>query len=233
MFIFAESPVKVLVLLVVFGLATAWAVGEVARSRAIVDRISALLHLVMSAVMVCMVLPQTWAVLRGLLSLPGLVALFGVATAWFGFWALMSTAGHVAHAWGHAAMFGAMTWHLAGMYVRHQAMMSAGDPGPVMAVAAVGVPFMVYLLIVGLADWWRVIRPPMPPARQPERKLLPAGAGDLALRVLDAEPAPERRRRQRRERFAAAAMAGMNLGMFWMSTGLLMPVAPWLDILTV
>ena len=108
---------------------------------------------------------------------------------------------------GHAAMFAAMTWHLAAMAVKasaraelgmgpamHQWMEQAGRPGRVLWVfALVGLPFMTYLLVAGALALWRALRPG-------------AAAG---------------------RRLAALSDFAMNFGMFWMSTGLLTPILPF------
>lgn len=277
MFAFADAPVKVVALLVMFAFCTIWSTVELTRARSAVHRVNAVLHLVMSVVMLLMVVPATWMPLRSLVTLPGLVAIFALSTAWFVYRAVVSTPRHRLHAWGHAAMFGAMTWHVTGMFVRHQAMASMGDmhssesmagPSPAaIGIAVVGIPFMVYLLVSGLADLWKSVSPGQgPEAGHPEHSSTPdnADADDLAghsagsgavgvdtLNVVEvvaaadaADPtgdlhthadeacAPEHTTGSRSSRLAALSAAAMNLGMFWMSTGLMLPIAHWLDVLT-
>lgn len=91
-----------------------------------------------------------------------------------------------------------------------------------MVVALVGVPLMAYLLASGLVGLWQSVRPPSAPE---------AGASGGAPEVTGLHGSP-RSAPALNQRLSALAMAAMNLGMFWMSTGLLRPVAAWLDVLT-
>ena len=235
MFTFDQTPVKFVGLLVLLTWCTIWCARELARSRGARQRICDALHLLMAVVMLAMVPKPVWMALTGAIPVPVVVAAFAAATLWF-VWltagapgrsarsddaadhacAGRAHAGHTgrahaghtgrAHA-GHAAMFAAMTWHLAAMAVKasaraelgmgpamHQWMEQAGRPGRVLWVfALVGLPFMAYLLVAGVLALRRALRPG-------------AAAG---------------------RRLAAMSDFAMNFGMFWMSTGLLTPILPF------
>ena len=225
MFTFDQTPVKFVGLLVLLTWCTIWCARELARSRGARQRICDALHLLMAAVMLAMVPKPVWMALTGAIPVPVVVAAFAAATLWFAWLTAGSPgrptgSGHTdagpdgavcahagrAHA-GHAAMFAAMTWHLAAMVVKasaraelgmgpamHQWMEQAGRPGRVLWVfALVGLPFMAYLLVAGVLALRRALRPG-------------AAAG---------------------RRLAAMSDFAMNFGMFWMSTGLLTPILPF------
>lgn len=243
MFSFADAPVKVVALLIMFAFCTVWSVVEVSRSRGAVQRVGSVLHLLMSLVMLLMVVPLTWMPLRDLVTLPGLIAVFGASTLWFVYRAAVAAPDQRLHAWGHAAMFGAMTWHVTGMFVRHSAMMASGSmaghgdmdmpSSSAMAVAIIGVPFMVYLLVSGLMELWQAVRPASVDRTAHREVMVHAGASTAAVSdEAHAGCLPEHEAGSRSKRLAALAAAAMNLGMFWMSTGLMAPVAPWLGVLT-
>lgn len=253
MFAFADAPVKVVALLIMFAFCTVWSLNEVVRSRTTVARIGAVLHLIMSLVMVLMVLPVTWVPLRTLVTLPGMVAIFAASTVWFVYRAAVGLPGHRSHAWGHAAMFAAMTWHVSGMFVRHRAMMAAGAmpttaahdggtmaSGGAVAVAVIGIPFMLYLLISGLVELVRAVRPvhPEPQTARSATKAYASAKGSADTAPMGGEDTQghagcaSQKTSTTQQRLGSAAMAAMNLGMFWMSTGLMAPIAPWLDVLT-
>ena len=225
MFTFDQTPVKFVGLLVLLTWCTLWCAHGLARSRGARQRVGAALHLVMAAVMLAMVPKPVWTTLTGVVPVPVIAAAFAAATVWF-VWLTAGAPGRPtdsgsadsgsAHARptdsgcthaGHAAMFAAMTWHLAAMAVKASAraelgmgpgmrqwMEQAGRPGRVLWVfALVGLPFMAYLLIAGALALWRALRP-----------------GGAAGR-----------------RLAAMSDFAMNFGMFWMSTGLLTPILPF------
>ena len=225
MFTFDQTPVKFVGLLVLLTWCTLWCAHGLARSRGARQRVGAALHLVMAAVMLAMVPKPVWTTLTGVVPVPVIAAAFAAATVWF-VWLTAGAPGRPtdsgsadsgsAHARptdsgcthaGHAAMFAAMTWHLAAMAVKasaraelgmgpamHQWMEQAGRPGRVLWVfALVGLPFMAYLLVAGALALWRALRPG-------------AAAG---------------------RRLAAMSDFAMNFGMFWMSTGLLTPILPF------
>lgn len=258
MFAFADAPIKVVALLIMFAWCTVWSVAEITRSPSGVHRVSSILHLVMSLVMLLMVVPATWVPLRDTVTLPGMIVIFALSTAWFVYRAAVSGPGHRAHGWGHAAMFGAMTWHVSGMLIRHSAMMAGGGmeghnhtgmsmaSAPALLVAIVGAPFMGYLLISGLFELVRALRPGATPKVAPSA-LVHAGLAeaDVAPPVHPNDehghPAGEphgdgcvpEQAVPRTRRLGALSAAAMNLGMFWMSTGLMLPLTPWLDVLSV
>ena len=230
MFTFDQTPVKFVGLLVLLTWCTIWCARELARSRGARQRICDALHLLMAVVMLAMVPKPVWTTLTGVVPVPVIAAAFAAATVWF-VWLTAGAPGRPtdsgsadsgsadsgsAHARptdsgcthaGHAAMFAAMTWHLAAMAVKasaraelgmgpamHQWMEQAGRPGRVLWVfALVGLPFMAYLLVAGALALWRALRP--------------GGAAD--------------------RRLAALSDFAMNFGMFWMSTGLLTPILPF------
>ena len=225
MFTFYQTPVKFVGLLVLLTWCTLCCAHGLARSRGARQRVGAALHLVMAAVMLAMVPKPVWTTLTGVVPVPVIAAAFAAATVWF-VWLTAGAPGRPAasgsadsgsaharptdsgctHA-GHAAMFAAMTWHLAAMAVKASAraelgmgpgmrqwMEQAGRPGRVLWVfALVGLPFMTYLLVASALALWRALRPG-------------AAAG---------------------RRLAALSDFAMNFGMFWMSTGLLTPILPF------
>ena len=209
MFTFDQTPVKFVGLLVLLTWCTIWCARELARSRGARQRICDALHLLMAVVMLAMVPKPVWVALTGAIPVPVVVAAFAAATLWF-VWLTAGAPGRSARsddAADHAAMFAAMTWHLAAMAVKasaraelgmgpamHQWMEQAGRPGRVLWVfALVGLPFMAYLLVAGVLALLRALRPG-------------AAAG---------------------RRLAAMSDFAMNFGMFWMSTGLLTPILPF------
>lgn len=180
MFAFDEVPVKFVGLLVLFVWCSVWSVYELTRPQDLKQRISNSLHLVMALVMVLMVAPATWKALVAVIPLPLLVGLFAVSTVWFLWWSLDAFRGSDRsgglHFLGHAAMFGAMTWHLSAMAAmstimsrgmggmggmdKGEMMAAQGRPGGVLwTFALVGVPFMTYLLVSSLRSLWQAVRP--------------------------------------------------------------------------
>ncbi|MGC3995601.1 MAG: DUF5134 domain-containing protein [Propionicimonas sp.] len=125
MFSFTDTPWKFVGLLVLFAWCTVWCAYELTRPQDVRQRISNALHLVMALVMLLMVAGPTWQVLTAFAPTPVLVGLFALSTAWFAWLAFdVFTSVDRRGGWhftGHAAMFAAMTWHLAAM-----ASMSAG-----------------------------------------------------------------------------------------------------------
>ena len=124
MFTLADTPVKFVALLALFAWCTVWCTYELTRRQDARQRISNAAHLAMAVVMLLMVARPTWAALTALVPTSALVATFAVGTAWFGWLAVdgFRAADRRAglHFCGHAAMFGAMTWHLAAMAVKAQ-----------------------------------------------------------------------------------------------------------------
>lgn len=233
-------------LLALFTWCTVWSAYETLRQQQPQHRVSNGLHLVMSLVMLLMVLPATWRPLVTVVPLPVWVAVFVLSAVWFVVQAVRSRGEGSRVAWhhlSHAAMFGAMVWHLVGMVARmggagHGPAGTAGagamtgmpDPvavsGTAIPVAAVGIPFMAYLLTAAVLAGVRVVRPGAAhvhadhgPATQP---VMDVGG------CHDARPAGGTA-----SRLAASAEAAMAFGMFWMSVGLVLPLLPFLAVLRV
>lgn len=211
-------------LLVLFAWCTLWGIVELVRSRTTMQRVSNALHLLMSLVMLLMVAPETWMPLRSL-GFPVLIAVFALAMAWFVALALRPVgAGEPparAHYVGHALMFGAMVWHVSGMAVM-SALMGAGagghamaTPPPMVAVAWVGVPLMAALLVMGVRHLVALVAP--------ARSSLYVHAEPSLAMAGCREPRPAGSPLARAHDAMAAAM---NLGMFWMSAGLMVPLLP-------
>ena len=233
MFTLADTPVKFVALLALFAWCTLWCTCELTRRQDARQRISNAAHLAMAVVMLLMVARPTWAALTALVPTSVLVAAFAAGTAWFGWLAVdgFRAGDHGAglHFCGHAAMFGAMTWHLAAMAVRAQHGMGHGpQAGSAMWVfALIGLPFMTYLLAASGAAMRELTRP-----RVAERERATAGGPPAAL----TPAAPERGCHEvravgsTRYRLAASSDVAMNFGMFWMSTGLLVPILPFFSV---
>lgn len=159
------------------------------------------------------------------------------------------------HFVGHAAMFAAMAWHLSAMVVMTMAMAAGSHPemsemssdgwmararqpeGVLWYVALAGAPLAVYLLAASGLHAWELFSPPRGAAGTRARRTMrdatrPGGMADAAAIVgtqLEAlgchEPRPVGTLSYR---LAALCGFAMNFGMFWMSTGLLSPVLPFL-----
>lgn len=296
MFTFDATPLTFVGLLVMFAWCTVWCTWELTRARTTSQRISGALHLLMAAVMLLMVPGALWRPLTSVIGTPALTLVFALATAWFVGLAVEGwrEAGRrgAAHPAAHAAMFAAMTWHLAAMAIMG-AHMSAGaaarggmsghgqmsgpagtagqggmsmaewraaesQPGGVMwLIALIGVPFMAYLLVAGIAALVRVAQPRAaandacpcgadcrcgpscacatahPALPEGARLLAVIGAGAGASEPIGwAAPAVHLCRVESPVgspgyRLAALSDAGMNLGMFWMSTGLMTALLPF------
>ncbi len=259
-FTFADTPVKFVGLLLLFVFCTGWSLYELSRKQDTTQRISNVLHLVMSLVMLLMVSKVTWAPVRTSGAGPLLIALFVASVLWFLVLAVTRTGARL-HFVGHALMFGAMAWHLVGMQVKMagrqhgtggmqhgtEGMGQAPMPQPMVAqpgepmwiVAVVGIPFMLYLLIASVRDLRDALRRPAGieehvhhPVHEHEPVLVGAGApvaeaeSQLSVTCHEVRPVGS-------TTFRLAALAGfaMNFGMFWMSTGLLVPILPWMKLL--
>lgn len=280
MFTFVAMPVKFVGLLVMFVFTTAWSGYELTRPQSRRQRISNGLHLMMSLVMVLMVPTMLWLPFVGLVGMPVLIAAFAASTVWFAWLAVdaRGSRGALLHFAGHAMMFAAMTWHLAAMGIMRAAMAGSGmghgaggtsmagwraqasvPGGPLWMMALVGVPFMTYLLVAGVNDVVRALRPreaphachcgadcacgsgcacqPPVPASDEVREHVASRAGqtagtvrvraDLAASCHELRPVGSPR-----FRLAALSDAAMNLGMFWMSTGLMVPILPFFAMLS-
>lgn len=250
-------------LLVLFGWCVLWSGYESTRPQSTRRRISNALHLAMSVVMLLMVAGPTWSTLTAVLPTPVLAGLFALATLWFVRLAVAagrsSGRAESLHFVGHAAMFAAMTWHLAAMAVmavgmaggqggsghdhagghHHGGGMELGDwmtvqsgPGGVLWwFAVIGLPLMVYLLGASLRSLW-LAGTPSATAATP--------AADCTCRKEEHRVATpghvfgcheERPRGSAKFRLAALSDFAMTGGMFWMSTGLLVPVLPVIALL--
>ncbi len=226
-------PVKLVGLLLLFAFCTAWSVYELTRPQGRLPRVSNILHLLMAVVMLLMVVPATWHALTMVVPTPALAIFFALATVWFLVTSMMALRdGERArglHLAGHGAMFAAMTWHLAAMAVMASAMasgMSGHDhgggqmsmaamkqPGGMLwNVALIGLPLMAYLLAATVAAVRKLFLPPGGVVDHTCHEPRPTGSRDYRL--------------------AAVGDAAMNGGMFWMSTGLLTPIVPFLAALS-
>lgn len=244
MFTLTDTPVKFIGLFILFVWCSVWCVYELTRHQDRVQHLSNSLHLLMAVVMLVMVARTTWLPFVHAVTGPVLVGVFVLSTLWFVGLAVVRR-GLRLHYTGHAAMFGAMSWHLIGMVVKmpHMGpgmpawMMQQSKPGgSLWVVAMVGLPFMAYLLVSSLLDLVRAIRPAEAPVHHEARVLVGAGAGGDTV----TEPTPMTEHAACHEpraiaspTFRLAALAGfaMNFGMFWMSTGLMTPVLPWMGYL--
>ena len=82
MFTLADTPVTFVGLLVLFIFTTAWSAYELTRPQTRRQRVSNVLHLVMSLVMLAMVSEVTWRPLGAAVGM-ALLGLFVVAVLWF------------------------------------------------------------------------------------------------------------------------------------------------------
>ena len=260
MFMFAETPVRFVGLLLLFAGCTLWCIYELTRAQDSRHRVSNALHLVMAVVMLLMVAPMTWNALKAVVPTLAWVGVFALSTAWFVWLAIDALRGSDRHGglhfFGHAAMFAAMTWHLSAMAVTHRAKLAGlgADwtaaqrlPGGVLwLLALVGLPLMTYLLISSFRSLWQAAQPRSeiaevscgcePDAIVREPVLVGSGGGAPArLAVASAvstnschEVRPVGTAKYRLEVISAFAM---NFGMFWMSTGLLVPILPFFSLL--
>ncbi|MCC6494911.1 MAG: DUF5134 domain-containing protein [Propionibacteriaceae bacterium] len=290
MFAFADTPVRFVGLLLLFAWCTLWSAYELTRPQDARQRISNALHLLMAVVMLLMVSPATWTRLVAVVPTFALVGLFALSTAWFVWLAIEAVRGSDRngglHFSGHAAMFGAMTWHLAAMAVMQTAMshgmgmgsgpgshpggMNKGEwmtaqsvPGGTLWIfALVGVPLMAYLLVSSLRSLWQAVRPRTAPAasacscgpdctcgpecscrvnhpdamaREPEL-VSSGGTAPVPLTVVAPATSTHSCHEVRpvgtaKYRLEAIAAFAMNFGMFWMSTGLMVPILPFFRLL--
>ena len=104
-------------------------------------------------------------------------------------------------------------------------MMAASKPGGVLwTIALLGLPFMIYLLGAALSDVRRALLP-----RAVTHAGGRGGADDTATSSDASAHSCHDERPVGTPSFRASALAdfAMNFGMFWMSTGLLVPVLPF------
>jgi hypothetical protein len=251
-FALTDTPVKFVGLLVLFLLSTTWSLYQLGGRQTGPTLVSNVAHLAMSFVMLLMVPGVLWQPLAGIVGVPALVGLFAASTLWF---VVLGVRGlragerrgrtHGWHAVGHAAMFGAMTWHLAAMLwhggaghdhrgssqvlappvngMTHSehghhgstapADLAQSGVDPALVIAIIGLPFMTYLLVAAI---WRLKNTISPGA-----DLLDRAGHELAGHGHYTGGNP---------RLGALADFAMSFGMFWMSTGLLTPLLPFLAV---
>lgn len=238
MFSFATTPVMYVGLLILFAWCTVWSAVELVRSTTTEHRISNGLHLIMSLVMLAMVPRSTYAALSAVVPLSVQAGFFVVAAGWFVALAVRGPGSVRPHFVGHAVMFAAMAWHLIGMMVKMAQMSEHGmgeHAGHTMAgsgdvVAWVGLPFMAALLWMGLSALVDLVRPQAGHASG--HVVTNRSAGEHPAHVPAAagchDPRPAG---SVSERAHAAMGAAMNLGMFWMSVGLVAGLLPFLAVL--
>lgn len=250
-------------LLILFGWCTVWSAYELTRPQSVRQRISNALHLAMSLVMLLMVAGPTWTTLTGLIPTAALAGLFALAIGWFAWLAVAagraSDRDGLVHFVGHAAMFAAMTWHLAAMAVMTAGMtgghstgtsghdhgghdhsgggMEMGDwmtvqsqPGGVLWwFALIGLPLMAYLLGASLRSLWLAAQPASPAGSSTTED---DHTHPVAVPSAHSHSCHELRPQgSAKYRLAALSDFAMTAGMFWMSTGLLAPVLPFFALL--
>lgn len=230
MFTFAATPVKFVGLFVLYAWCTIWCVYELTRPQDVKQRVSNALHLAMAVVMVLMVAGPTWKGLTGIVPTPVLGGLFAAMTLWF-VWRAVSEAPARGHFAGHAAMFAAMSWHLFAMAamaaVRNAAASGHGtgmDPmsgprqpgGLLWWFALVGIPFMAYLLFASVLAIRDALKAPSATAVHPVHH------GEAVHACHEERPVGSTK-----YRLAALSDFAMNFGMFWMSTGIMVPILPF------
>lgn len=254
MFTLTDMPVKFVGLLILFAFSTIWSLYQLARRQNAPTLVSNLAHLAMAVVMLLMVPRALWQPFVAAIPLPVLVGFFGLVSVWFGYLGVRGVAAggplrrHGWHAWGHAGMFGAMTWHLGAMLSHrmagagHQPPAGAGsgqssmghgsmaqhvtasDPMPLQA--AMPGDTATLLAIVGIPFM---------------TYLLAAAAWNLKTVVSPSvmirdqaghEAAGHGHYAAGSPRLAALADFAMNFGMFWMSTGLMVALLPFFRALS-
>lgn len=214
MFTLSAVPVKFVALLILFAFTTVFETYRVVRATNGTQRTSHLLHLVMSVIMLLMVPKSWWVPFRNVVPVPVSIFLMVLGVLWFGYLAVTAKPGHRAHPTGCALMFAAMVWHLAAMMVKMHNMagmqhgsnqmggMNHGSMGGMQPQMASGGR--------GTLWWMAVLGLPL------MAYLLYASV--RALAVAFHEPSA---------RLSSLSDFAMNFGMFWMSTGLLVPVLPF------
>lgn len=223
MFSFAHTPVMFTGLILMFVWCTVWSLVELLRSTTANARIMHGLHLFMSVVMLLMVPRPTWQVLSTVIPTPVLAVIFALCALWFVWDAWRGDhhehPGHRRHLVAHAIMFAAMSWHLVGMVVAMASMKSGGhgnhDHGNHgghggHAMQGHGMDPMTVIAWVGL---------PFMAA------LLIVGVANLIGCLRPGKDSAQRAH--------LASGAAMNLGMFWMSVGLIAALMPFLKAIQV
>lgn len=243
MFTLSAVPVKFFGLMVLFCFTTGFELLRTVRSRTVTSGVSAGLHLVMSIIMLAMVPKSWWKPLQQLLPMPAAIALMAMGLVWFVWLAFRAHPGHRMHPLGCALMFAAMVWHLGAMQVMHSMMshstgnhieMSSGGPTATPTMDHAGMDHSGMGHDMGHASaspspmagmdhgsmghdtmwWFAVIGLPL------MAWLLYAAVKGLVTAIREPE-----------HRMVGLADFAMNFGMFWMSTGLLVPVLPFFSAL--
>lgn len=244
MFTLTSTLVTFAGLLILFAWSLVWSVRDAIKAPTVVTKISTWVHVVMAVTMILMVPKSWWKPLVSAIGGPTTpVVIFAICTAWMVFMAAWRSSWS---SWGHAAMFAAMVWHLAAMRKmssvmtasKHSGMgtmnhggmdhgMNHGGMGHGMNgsmdhgmqtamnaamhdFAVVGIPLMVALLALAIAGLCRAIS-----GKAENPRKVPT------CHVVATEPLAIR--------LSALADFAMAFGMFWMSTGLLTPIMPFME----
>lgn len=231
MFTLSAVPVKFIGLLVLFCFTTLWETVRLTRSTSGISRISTGLHLLMSVIMLLMVPRSIWRPFTQVVPAWLCAVLMAVGALWFVGLAVRGHGTHRRHAAGCAAMFTAMTWHLVAMVVKMRSMpMSAGHswaPASTMggmdhSTMPSASPMPSASSMAGMDHshmatsghglmWWMAV------TGLPLMAWLLYAAGRSLWQAFT----------RHEDRTGALADFAMNFGMFWMSTGLLVPVLPF------
>ena len=239
MFTLSAVPVKFVGLLVLFAFTTAYEGWRTVRADSATGRTSHGLHLLMSVIMLLMVPKSWWVPFKSVVPVPVSIALMVVGVLWFARLALRGHGHGRAHATGCALMFTAMVWHLAAMMVKMHNMTSmsgktGGSATPMPSMAGMDHGSMAGMSPSPMAS---------PMAGMDHSQMASGGHGTMwwmaligiplmayllwasfkALAVAFTKPG---------QRVSALADFAMNFGMFWMSTGLLVSVAPFMGLLS-
>lgn len=238
---------KLVGLLVLFAFTTIWSGAEVLQSRTTRQIVSNVAHLMMAIVMVLMIFGNLWHSFIDVVPVQVVVGFFVAAVVWFhwlGVDALRGDAGQrtqAAHFYGHAAMMGAMAWHLIAMAIKmghashHSPMATTPTVGSALWIAAlVGVPFMAYLLAASVLYLREVIRTAHRSSSRTAHTVPQLVGMGSSTQFEDETVGCHEPRRVGSAVHLMSALSGfaMCFGMFWMSTGLLIPILPVMHYLT-
>lgn len=206
MFTLTDMPVKFVGLLVLFTFTTLYEFYRTGTTKGAVERTSAAWHLLMSVIMLLMVPRSWWKPFEAVVPLPVSIGLMALGALWFVWRATQAKEDHRLHSVGCALMFAAMTWHLTAMMIKMSAMKAAmkghghgHGHGAAMATGA------------GTPVWWLAV----------------VGLPLMAWLLFASVRATATAVRRPDDRLAAVNDFAMNFGMFWMSTGLLVPILPF------
>lgn len=243
MFTLTATPVMFVALLVMFTFCTLWEAWRCVRTSG-PARVGHVLHLLMAIVMLLMVPHTVWQPFHSVVPLPVTIVVMALGVFWFAWRATQVPATRRFHSVSCAVMFAAMVWHLVGMQVKMSgmsgsmahssmggmdhgsmghAMPSMGSmpsmgahPMPSMSPMPMDHGSMTMSTTSGHGALWWVALAGLP---------LMAWLLYAAIRALtEAFARPT-------GRLAALSDFAMNLGMFWMSVGLLTPVLPFMGLL--